>query len=114
MKNRIFLIIILLLPSFAYAFDFNDCNIVEVVLGGDDRNAHVQLDCVINNVPTCATSNKYFAFDRSSESGRQKLGVLLAAHAANMKVTGTINQAEGTCPTWQSNVAYLQHIRVRK
>lgn len=106
--------IFLLLPNIALAWDFTECQVVEIILGDDDRNAHARLSCEIVNIPTCAiTANSYFAFDRSTESGKQKLVMVMSAHATNMKVTGTIVRAENSCPTWQGNVALLASLRTK-
>ena len=87
------------------AEDFKDCGVTEIRMGSDDRNAHIKLDCLISTELACATAKNYVAFDRSTESGNQKLSVFLAAFAAGSKITGAV---KNSCPSWQSNVAELE------
>lgn len=114
--NRVLILLVMLVTSFQVraAFDFEACSVNEIVIANGDINAHVQLTCKIENLPACATAKTYFAFDRSTESGKQRLAVITAAFAANMKLTGLINKGENTCPAWQTNVALLTHLRVKK
>jgi len=100
-----------LICTHAEAFDFNTCAVVEIVITGD-QNAHVQLDCAINNVPPCATANTYFAFDKSTPAGNQYLAMVMAAQAMNAKLTGDVDHS--SCPPFQGNVAYLMHLRMLK
>ena len=78
-----------LFSSYAVAFDFTECHIGEIVLDGD-QNAHVQLDCLINNAPACATANMYFGFDRSTPTGKQYLAMVMTAQASGARVTGQV------------------------
>jgi len=114
MKQIFIILTLLIVPNYTFAWDFSECLVAEVILGDDDRNAHVQLDCSISNVPSCAVANRYFAIDRSTESGKQKLALVMTAQASGMKVTGNIVQGENSCPVWQGNVALLAHLRVKK
>ena len=95
------------------AYDFINCDVVEIVLGGNDKNAHILLSCDIDNRPACGL-NKYVAFDRSTDSGKQKLAIFIAAFSAGFKVSGYIDHAEGSCPAWQSNVSLLTSVRAKK
>jgi hypothetical protein len=71
----------------------------------------VRLNCQIKNLPTCAAANTYFSFDRSTDSGKQRLSLVTAAFAAGWKVTGYVHKH---CEVWQNNVAALNHLRVTK
>lgn len=111
--HNILIIVLLLFSNNLMSADFSSCHVSEIVLSGN-INAHVQLDCVISGLPSCAEAKSYFAFDKSTESGKQYLSLLMAAFAANMKVSGYVYKEENTCPSWQTNVALLSHLRVKK
>lgn len=95
-------------PVFAY--DFSGCEVAEIVLVGE-QNAHVQLSCEVKNLPPCAVAKTFVAFDKSTDAGKQYLALFMSAQAMSGKVTGTVFQ---TCSTWQTNVALLGHLRVKK
>ena len=97
--------------SYSQAFDFEDCLVVEVVSAGA-KNAHVQLDCVIEPRPECATAGRYFAFDKSTEEGKQYMSMVLTAYATGSKLTGLVNDTQ--CSPYQGNAALLGHLRMRK
>ncbi len=101
----------LLTPAISHGYDFEDCKIVEVIVAGVN-NAHVQLNCGIQPRPGCASAGTYFAFDKSTEEGKQYLSVVLTAFASNSNVTGNVDDA--LCSTYQGNVALLTHLRMRK
>jgi len=92
------------------ASDFSACEVVEIVVAGE-QNAHVQLSCSVSNRPPCAVAQSYVAFDKSTAAGKQYLALFMSAQAMNAKVEGFVDQA---CPAWQSNVALLSHLRVKK
>lgn len=96
-------------PSFST--DFTDCQVVEIVLAGE-QNAHVQLNCPVQNAPPCAVANSYVGFDKSTTAGKQYLALLIYAHANNAKVTGDIDKA--ICSPWQGNVPLLTHMRMKR
>lgn len=111
--NLIFLMTSIFYSGNLLAMDFSGCHVAEIVIAGD-INAHVRLDCPISNVPTCATSNTYFSFNKSTDSGNQYLSLVMTAFAANVKVSGFISHDENSCPAWQNNVALLNHLRVTR
>jgi hypothetical protein len=96
------------LPAAAYSFV--DCNVVEIVVSGN-QNAHVQLRCMPVNLPACAAGNPYFAFDRSTNEGKHYLATVTMAYATGSKVTGWVS---ASCAPFQNNVALLTHLRVRR
>jgi hypothetical protein len=98
-------------PAVAQNFNFSSCDVVEIVSQGDQQNAHVQLSCVISSPPACAAGNNYVAFDKSTSEGKQWLAMFLMAQATNAKVTGFVH---GYCPAFQTNVAQLAHLRLRR
>jgi hypothetical protein len=100
-----------LFSSYAVAFDFENCHVVEIVVHGD-QNAHVQLDCTVNNAPACATANTYFGFDKSTPAGKQLLAMVMTAQASGASLTGLVDP--NVCSPFQGNVALLIHLRVRR
>ncbi len=107
------LLTLLLFPLKLSAADFENCKIVEVVVSGE-LNAHVALDCTISNRPSCATAGHYFGFNKSTETGKQYLSTVLTAFAANMNVAGYVDSSPNSCPSWQTNVALLTHLRIKR
>jgi hypothetical protein len=112
-KSTFFSLLILINATAYGEAHFKNCHIVETVSAGD-VNAHVRLDCAISPRPACATARTWFAFDKSTDSGKQYFGLMMMAFSAGMVVTGYVSQGEGSCPGWQSNVSLLQHIRIKK
>jgi hypothetical protein len=111
MKQVLPFVLALLLSPYAEAFDFNGCEITEIVLAGD-QNAHVGLNCTISNIPACAVSSNYFGFDKTTLAGKQYLAMLMSAQAMGSKITGIVDHS--ICPVFQGNVALLNHLRVAK
>lgn len=97
--------------SVALASDFAGCDVVEIVTAGD-QNGHVQLSCLVSNVPACAVAANYVGFDKSTPAGKQYLAMFMFAQATNAKVEGSVDRAQ--CPAWQSNVPLLVHLRVKR
>ncbi len=95
-------------------YHFTNCHVVEIVSSGNVNNAHVRLDCAISPRPSCATAANWFGFDKSTDTGKQYLSLVSMAFSMNAVVTGTVNQTEGSCPAWQTNVSMLAHIRVKR
>lgn len=91
-------------------FDFCNCQVDEVVVA-DTRNAHFHVNCPVANRPACAADG-FIGFDRSTPDGKQYLAVVLMAQATNASVTGYVEHAAGSCPSWQSNVSLLTHLRL--
>lgn len=111
MKSTFLASVLFFASLFANAqYHFSGCAVNEVVLAGV-QNCHVQLSCNILSLPSCAVATSYFAFDKSTPHGKQLLATVLLAHATGGKLTGTIL---GHCPTWQTNVAELNHLRLTK
>lgn len=106
----ILMMLLTITTNTSHARDFENCKILEVVLDSGS-NAHIQLDCSISNRPACANTDKYVALNKETESGKQLLSLVLTAFAAKMNISGFVENAENTCPTWQSNVAMLRHLR---
>ncbi|TVZ39027.1 hypothetical protein P886_3414 [Alteromonadaceae bacterium 2753L.S.0a.02] len=104
LKHIVILTIALFFSVNTYSGEFNNCGVEEIRLGENDRNAHVKLTCNVATEAQCATAKRFVAFDRSTESGNQKLSIFLTAFAAGSKVTG--NTLE-TCPDFQGNVVEL-------
>jgi len=104
---------LLLFPVFfAYsvaADDFKNCKVVEIISGGN-VNAHIQLNCIVKNVPPCAVAPNYVAFDKTTEEGKSYLTMALAAFATDAVVTGTVNKT--SCPAYQGNVPLLISLRM--
>jgi len=96
----------------AFSFDFVGCQVVEVVVA-DVQNAHVHLNCAVANRPACATDS-FFTFDKSTTAGKEYLAMAMSAQALGAYLTGNIVHDEGSCPTWQSNVALLNHLRMTR
>ena len=113
MRNIFRLVFVLcsILPLTVRAFDFNNCQVEEVVVAGVN-NAHVRLSCTVEPRPACAVAGNYVGFDKSTAEGKQYLATMLTAFASNSKVTGFVN--DGVCSTYQGNVALLEHLRLRK
>lgn len=96
-------------PAMA-ALNFSGCEVLEIVIA-DTQNAHVRLSCTPSNLPPCAGNNPWVAFDKSTPEGKQYLALLTMAYATNAKVAGVIAPS---CPAFQSNVAWLIHLRVTR
>lgn len=94
-----------------YAFDFTDCDVVQIVVNGD-QNSHVQLSCDVANLPACATSHSFVTYDKSTPSGKQYLALFMYAQAVSAKVSGYVDR--NTCPVWQTNVVLLTDLRVHR
>ncbi|GAB2199423.1 hypothetical protein [Sessilibacter sp. MAH4] len=107
----IFALVVLMFSSLSYAYDFENCKVVEIVTSGQ-VNAHVALDCVIQNLPACATANRYIGFDKTTAAGEIYFSMILTAFASNSTLTGHIHPSE--CPSFQNNVALLTQLRMRK
>ena len=101
-----------LFPSISYSFDFQNCKVVQVVSSGN-KNGHAQLDCTVQNRPYCATASNYVAFDRSTDEGKQYMTMVLEAFENGKKLTGFVSHAYNSCPSFQTNVARLTHLRMR-
>ncbi len=98
--------------SFSNAYDFDRCGVIEVVLGADSKNGHVKLDCEIS-IATDATEKNYFAFDRSTESGKQVYSLVLMAFASDAKISGWVDN--NVTPAWLPTVSLLNgSIRILK
>ena len=106
--NRLFVALVFgvsaLCAAPAFAQNFSNCEVVEIVSHGDQKNAHVQLNCMPTSMPACATGNPYVAFDKSTTDGKTWFVMFLMAQSTGAKVTRYISDS---CPTWQSNVALL-------
>ena len=115
MKLRLFWVITLGLffTNVLHARDFDDC-LVEEIFVREGSGAFVKIDCTIQNTPTCATSNTYFAIDNQSETGKQTYSLTMMAFAANMKISGFVINTENSCPIWQSNIPMLRFVTVKK
>jgi len=102
--------------SSVIASDFNDCQIVTLVLGYDDRNGHIKLDCPISNQPGCGSTDgsAFVAFDRSTDAGKQTLALTMAAYMSGSKISGNIDHAADSCPSWQTNVSRMVSIYLSK
>jgi hypothetical protein len=111
MKKVIFLAAALAASNFAQAWDFNGCKVTEVVVAAGD-NAHVALNCSISPRPACGTADNYFGFDKSTQEGELYLSVILTAFAMDLPITGFVN--DSVCPSFQSNVSLLEHLRIKK
>ncbi len=98
-------------PAFAQNFNFSNCDVVEIVSHGDQQNAHVQLSCNLSGAPACAVASNYVAFDNSTAEGKQWLAMFLMAQATNAKLSGFVH---GHCPAFQTNVAQLFQVRMRR
>lgn len=90
---------------------FNNCDIVEIVVGQDPYNAHIQLSCVPSPQPPCAMGNPFVAFDKSTAAGRQFLALFIMAQASGRKVSGFV---DSSCASFQTNVALLTQLRVQR
>lgn len=99
------------LPLSAAASDFSACDVVEIVLAGD-QNAHVQLSCTVANAPACASSPNFVGFDKSTNSGKQYLALFMSAQSMNAKVEGYVDHT--SCSPWQGNVPLLTMLRVKR
>src|SRR5262245_8850201 len=79
-KRAVVAFVCLLPCSTAFAaYDFTDCQVLEVVAAGD-HNGHAFLDCTVSNAPACAIP-RYIGFDKATDSGKQFLAMLLSAQA---------------------------------
>ena len=99
-------------PFYAYGEDFENCQVVDIRFGVDDRNAHVKLDCMVTPRPACAVSGDYVGFDRATESGKQKLSLFLTAFASGARVSGNVD--DSACPAYQGNIALLTSMKILK
>lgn len=95
----------------ASASDFAGCDVVRIVATGD-QNAHVQLSCIVANIPPCASASQFVAFDKSTTAGKQYLALFMSAQAMNAKVEGYVDHA--SCAPWQGNVVLLTYLSVTK
>ena len=109
--KKIILMMFCLFTTPAFAWDFTACNVVEIVITGE-KNAHIQLNCVVVNAPACAAGSTFVGFDKSTTAGKQYLALFTTAFTMNMKVTGFVDHT--SCPVWQPNVSMLTHLRVTK
>ena len=75
-----------------------------------DQNGHVRLNCLIANLPACATQS-WVAFDRSSVAGKHYLAMFFYAQSVGAKLEGYVAQ---TCSPVQGNVALLINLRVTR
>lgn len=114
MKKIITLSFLSLTANFCFAGGFTDCSINEIRFGSGDQNAHVVLNCTINSPPACANSDfekTIVAFDRSTETGKARLSLLLVAFSAGYKVSGGV---QASCPSWQPNISLLDWVIIKK
>jgi hypothetical protein len=95
-------------------YNFTGCHIEEIVEVNNTNNSHVRLDCEITPRPTCAVAGAWFAIDKSTDQGKQLLSLVTTAFSINAIVSGNVNQNQGSCPTWQNNIAMLVHLRVKR
>lgn len=110
MKYIFLLAVMTVLSSALNAENFTDCEVLDIRFGSQAENAHVLLNCIITGLPSCGTGS-YVGFDKTTEYGKQYLTLFLTAFAGNFKVRGTVQQ---DCPTWQTNVALLQSVVLKK
>jgi hypothetical protein len=57
-------------PPVGTSRDFDDCQVVEVIVAGTN-NGHVRLSCNVSERPACATAGPYVGFDKSTDEGKQ-------------------------------------------
>ena len=107
------LVVVMTFSNFCHSSDsFNDCTVEDIRLGSQPENGHVKLSCEITYGPSCSNAAKqYVAFDKTTEEGKQRLSLFLTAFAGNFKVTGKVKQ---DCPAWQTNVALLDSVVLKK
>lgn len=112
-KNIFFLIFLLQFSVSVFASDFVNCEVVEIVVAGD-QNGHVNLNCPVPIVgaPACATAGSYVGFDKSTIDGKHFLALATMALAMNFKLEGTVDRS--VCSPYQGNVALLKALRVRR